>query len=347
MSQTSRYSTVPLIALAVVVLVTPLAWRGVLWAWGPPASSEPPSYLPVLEATRERKPFIEEPIGALAGVDPGIVIVSDSMGGRIEPQRLGELANMSVVPILQNATGSAYWYFAFKNYVVASGIRPKWVLFFFRDTLLTDPTFRLTGPYRQKLDEVAREREDELNTILTARANGPWYSLHRLAATIYGTDRARDWLEPSLSAGTARAVGGKASATLLETINDAFTLDKLRSMPQADLAAEERDADFNANVTTSVLPAMLALAKQHGLRLGFVRVLRRPVNGEPPPESAALQRYVVDLRAYLEAHGATLIDDRDEPELAQLPYADGDHIAREALVPYTDRFWARLSKLPQ
>jgi uncharacterized protein YjbI with pentapeptide repeats len=32
---------------------------------------------------------------------------------------------------------------------------------------------------------------------------------------------------------------------------------------------------------------------------------------------------------------------------AKLPYADGDHIDRDARVPYTDRFWPRLQRLPQ
>jgi hypothetical protein len=31
--------------------------------------------------------------------------------------------------------------------------------------------------------------------------------------------------------------------------------------------------------------------------------------------------------------------------LAQLPYGDGDHISRDARVPYTDRFWPKLRAL--
>ena len=53
------------------------------------------------------------------------------MAGRLDVARLTSLTQQNVAPILQNATGSAYWYLVFKNYVVASGIQPKWVIVFF------------------------------------------------------------------------------------------------------------------------------------------------------------------------------------------------------------------------
>ena len=52
--------------------------------------------------------------------------------------------------LLQFASGPAYWYLAFKNYLVASGVRPRVTFFFFRDTNLTDTGgwlfFRETNP---------------------------------------------------------------------------------------------------------------------------------------------------------------------------------------------------------
>jgi hypothetical protein len=107
-------------------------------------------------------------------------------------------------------------------------------------------------------------------------------------------------------------------------------------------SAGDPQLDFAANVDRSVLPLILSLAHEHDLPVCFVRVLRRPVDGQPPPEPPALQRYVAALRAYLAAHGAGFLDDRDDPSLARLPYADGDHVSRDALVAYTDRFWDRI-----
>jgi hypothetical protein len=332
--------------MGLAVLVTPLVWRGAFAAWGPPDRSVP-SYLPALEPSRERAAFISEPIDELARMDPAWVIIGDSMAGRIDPDRLAALSGGLVAPLLQNATGSAGWYLALKNYVVASGVRPKWIFIFFRDTNLTEPLFRLDGAYRTHVDEVARDREDELNAVVAARLSRSWYRVHDVVDRLYATERVRGWVEPVLADWPARIIGGPGGeAQVLARVNTAFTLERLRVMSQADVAAvDARELDFHANVDSSLLPRMIAAAREHGLRIGFVRVLRRPDGGEPPPEPPALARYVADLAAYLQSQEAVFLDDRADPSLARLPYADGDHIAREARVPYTDRFWARVSRL--
>jgi hypothetical protein len=280
-------------------------------------------------------------------MNPGIVIIGDSMAGRVHFQRLGQLTGDQVAPILQNATGSAYWYLAFKNFVVPSGVRPKWTLVFFRDTNLTDPMFRLAGSYRHMLDEVAGDREEELNAIIAARATGPWYAVHRFTDAVYGAERARVWVEPHLAVWPAtRVVGQRRGPALLTSINDAFSLQHLRPIPQADLeAAADRDADFAGNIRRSVLPGFVALARDHGLRVCFIRVLRRPVDGAPPPESAALRRYVADLRGWLAAEQMFFLDDRDDSRLHAIEYDDGDHIARDETPRYAELLVERLTRL--
>jgi hypothetical protein len=342
-----RFRAAGVVIIGLAVLATPLLWRAALASWGPPRDAEPASYLPALEASRARQPFNPDPIDDLRRMAPGYVIVGDSMAGRVDPSRLVALTNQMVAPILQNATGSAYWYLVFKNYVVESGVRPKRTVIFFRDTNLTEPLFRLEGPYRPTVDQVAHDREDELNAVVAARMTGPWFRVHRLVDRAYDIDRARTWLEPRLTlwaAGVAAGTGRREA--FVDSVNATFALDRLRPMAQADLAAaSDREADFAANVSTSVLPLIVTLAHERDLPLCFVRVLRRPVNGQPPPESPALQRYVADLAAYLGAHGAAFLDDRDDPALSGLAYSDGDHIAGEERPHYTALFAAKLARL--
>ena len=280
-------------------------------------------------------------------MQPGIVIIGDSMAGRIDEDRLTELARVPVAPVLMNATGPAYWYLVFKNYVLESGVRPSWVLVFFRDTNMTDVTFRLDGPYRPTLDAVARDVEPELDAMVARRTSGVWGDVHRIADQLYRVKAARAWVEPALNVWPARIVAAPGrDGVLLDRVNATFTLEKLRSMAQADLeTADTRDADFDRFVDASVLPLLLSAAREANVRLCLVRVMRRPVNGAPPPQSPELQRYVRDLRAYIEAHGGAFVDDYDSPELAQLPYADGDHVSRDARIPYTDHFWSKLQRL--
>jgi hypothetical protein len=206
--------------------------------------------------------------------------------------------------------------------------------------------FRLAGPYRATLDEVALDREDELDAIVAARATGAWHSVHRLVNDAYDVERARQWLEPQLAGWMAKTVAGRRRAPGFVTkMNDAFSLEHLRPIPQADLdAAADRDADFAANVRHSVLPGFLNLARERGLRVCFIRVLRRPVAGSAPPESAALRQYVADLRAYVTERGGFFLDDRDDVRLASIEYEDGDHIKRMETPRYTEWLVERLAQ---
>jgi hypothetical protein len=333
-------------SILLIALAVPLSWRVATWAFGPALADDRPSYLPVLEASRPREPFMAEVPADLRNLNPDYVVIGDSMAGRLNPERLTEISHGIVGPLLQFASGSAYWYLVLKNQVVASGVTPKWVFVFFRDTNLTDVMFRLDGPYRRYLDHVALDVEPELNAVVGRRTRGPWQRVHQWTDKAYHVSRARQWVEPIVTTLPARWIAGPppAPGRLLDRVNQAFALDHLRPMAQADLAASEaRDADFAANIDQSVLPLMMALAKGHDLKLAFVRVMRRPERGRPPAQTPELVRYMRDLRAYLESNHAILFDDNDSNELAALSYEDGDHLSREATVPYTDAFWARVA----
>jgi hypothetical protein len=333
-------------AVALTILAVPLGWRALLAA-SAPRRADTPSYLPAVEAARPRLPFRSLPIEELRDMQPGYVILGDSMAGRLHPGRLVELSNEEVALMNQVATGSGRWYLIFKNYVVFSGVRPKVTIVYFRDTNLTEVTWRLLGDQRQGTDEVALQLEPELNAAVAARLAGPWHRVHRAVDDVYAASRVRQWLQPQLTFWPARVVAGSRGGRDLERdVNALFSLERLRPIPQSDMAAaEDREADFSRWIDASILPAWLALAKQHDLKLVFVRVQRRTTDGRPRPESPALARYIADLRGYLTRHGAALIDERDYPAIWQLPYHDGDHLAPEARREYTEIFFEILRSL--
>lgn len=331
------------LVLAAIAAV-PLLWRPVFEAWAPAAMRATPSYIPALEPARAREPFDPVPIDELRAIQPGIVVIGDSMAGRIHKRRLEELAGTAVAPILRNATGSAHWFLIFKNYVIESGIKPRAVVVFFRESNLTDPMFRLGDPYRVNADFLAHDFEPELNAAVASRSQGTWFRVHTAVDRLYQVEQTRRWLEPELAAFPARAIAGTASPELLSELNTSFALDRLRTAVAADMASVAGDPlDFNRDVHRSVLPAFLSLAREHGITLMFVRVLRRPEDGRAPAESPALQQYIRDLGAYLEANGAVFRDDRYYPGMASLPYDDGDHISRVAMVPYTELFFEQMA----
>jgi hypothetical protein len=331
------------LCLAAIVIV-PFAFRAINSVRG--VSALPPTYLPALEGPRERRPFDDRPIHLLRGIRPGYVIISDSMGGHIDRRTLQRLSRRTVAPLLQPASGSAWWYLALKNWVIASGVRPRCVFILFRDTNLTEPLFRIDGTNRWKLDLVARDREDEVNAVIAARTNGRLYHIRTVIARAYQTEATREWAEGGADDAVARLMIGDDGRreAFLDDLNDRLGRDHLRPIEEADIqATDDRQADFDKYVDASFLPLMLRDAGEAGIRLCFIRVQRRPVDGRPAPQSAALRRYIAQLEAYLQAHGAVFHDDTADPLLlAEELYTDGDHMTDRAEVLYTQNLYNRL-----
>ncbi len=336
-------SAVQLIAILVLTLTVPSSLR-LMHGRSADATSRVP-YLPVFPGHRSQ-PFHAGRIPELQHMNPGAVVIGDSMAGtRIDERVLSQLSGVPVAPLLQAGSGPAFWYLALKNWVVASGIKPRVVFIFFRDTNLTDVMFRLDDQYRWSLDMVAGETEEELNDVVQSALDGPFYAVHQAVERVYHVDAARRAVEPIVSSAPARWVAGPAGqAGLLESANQRFGLDRLRVMEAADMAADG-GTDFAASVKHSVLPLMLREAQRGGFKLCLVRVQRRPLNGQPPAQSPALRKYVRDLREYVQAHGGILHDDTGDPAITLDMYEDGDHIARHARADYTRVFYERLRVL--
>jgi hypothetical protein len=311
----------------------------------------PLGYLPSLEIRRNHRPFNAQAIEDLRVGRPQWVFIGDSMlGTRIDPGHLGRISTDGteyVAFLYHAATGPAWWYLAFKNQLIASGEKPRMSFIFFRDTNLTDTLFRLEGHYGNALDEVASADEPELDRLVAAHRKGTWYRVHRVADRIYQTDIATSWMEPAIRRWWVRRRDPRPGAieAFEWNLDRMFSVDAIRYDVGADLAQSDvADVpDFHRDLPTSVLPLVVGLSKQHGVPVCFVRVQRRPIGNRPPEQSPALQRYVADLRAWVEQQGACFHDDTGDPEMTLDLYEDGDHVADRRR--YTDIFRKRLDPL--
>lgn len=292
----------------------------------------PQSCLPSAFPPGPRGPFVADAADSLRRADPAYVVIGDSMAGtRVDHRYLARLVGGLVAPIYEPASASAYWYLAYKNWVVASGIRPRAVIVYFRDWMLTDPMFRLN---QRHIDRVALDREPELDRIVGMHAQGPFFRVHAWLRDVYQFDRTRAWIEPIVERApvTLAASRPRARRELLGRMNEEiFTLDGLRAMAAADIgAADAERLDFDRDLPRSVLPEMIRLAKENSTRLAFIRAQRRPEGNRPPIQSPELIDYTRKLKEYLEANGAYFHDEWGDPELPLSIYRDGDHIRRDA-----------------
>jgi hypothetical protein len=307
-----------------------------------------PGYLPALEIRRARQPFDPGMIENLRYGSPRWIFIGDSMlGTRVDPQYLGELSTTHdelVQMVMAPATGPGWWFLAFKNWVVASGVKPRAVFIFFRDTNLTDTMFRLESQYGNTLDMVAHDSEPELDRLAAARRRGMWARLYTAANRAYELDLARMWMEPGIRQWFIRYKYPSVNAQLAFDfrMDENFGLDRLRADVASDMSQIDVPA-FDEVIATSILPDLLRLARENKIQVCFVRVQRRPVNNQPPPQSDALKRYVADLKAWIEANGGIFHDDTGDPEQTLDLYEDGDHFGNRRR--YTEILRKRLDPL--
>jgi hypothetical protein len=339
----TRRGATDLVALVVLTILVPLLLR----AANATAVPEPShlSYLPAFEGPREI-PFNAERLIELRRMNPDAVVIGDSMAGtRIDDRLLGRLSGRRVALLLQPGSGSVFWYLALRNWIIDSGIKPRVVFIFFRDTNLTDTMFRLDV---QSLGHVAREREEEVAAIVESSLRTRWEPIHGLVRHAYQPERARRWLEPRVLAWPLGAITSsrRRQAAVRQQMNERFGLDRQRRMDAADVGVDPGE-DFESAVEHSVLPLMFRDAERAGLTLCLVRVQRRPVNGRPPDQPGALRQYVGDLRGYVEAHGGVFRDDTGDPAMTLDLYEDGDHLSAQGKPRYTAIFYDRLRVLFQ
>ena len=337
MTSVKRRQVLSLVAVIAGALVLPLGLRAINAAL--PGAAARSSYLPTLETPRPREPFDEAAAAALREAQPEFLIIGDSMAGiRVDPRHLSRVTGRSVAGLYQQGSPVPFWYLQLKNLVIGNGLaKVRGVVFFFRDDQLTTQV-QVNGPV---LDRVARDYEPELDRVLAAHRLGAFSDVHRTARAVYQFDLTRVWLEPRLTrAPAAVAADPLTPAELVDAVNtEIFALDKLRKFEAADLPqAQEEFLDFDEQVNRSLLPEIMRLAAAANIRLAFVRVQRRPLPDGPPGQSAALARYVEDLRTYVTARGASFHDDRGDPNQPLSVYADGDHLRSDQRIPYTERF---------
>jgi hypothetical protein len=338
MTSVKRRQVLSLCAVIAGALLLPLGLRAINAVL--PGAAAHSTYLPTLETPRSREPFDEAAAAALREAQPEFLIIGDSMAGiRVDPRHLSRLTGRSVAGLFAQGAPVAFWYLQLKNLVIGNSLQKvRGVVFFFRDDQLTTQV-EVNGPV---LDRVARHSEPELDRVLAAHRLGVFSDVHRTARTVYQFDLTRVWLEPRLLRAPTFALDATLGkpADLVDAINNKiFALDKLRQFEAADLPqAQEEFLGFDAQVNRSLLPEIMRLAESANIRLAFVRVQRRPAPNGPPEQSAALARYVEDLRAYVTARGASFHDDRGDPEQPLSVYADGDHLQFDQRIPYTERF---------
>ncbi|CAN5599055.1 hypothetical protein BH20VER3_BH20VER3_22030 [soil metagenome] len=283
-----------------------------------------------------RRDFDPKPIAKLRQKQPEVVMIGDSvLGGSIDPRLFARETGLRDVEVLWNGgAASAAWYLLLKNYVVASGIHPRLVCIFFRERMLTDATFRTTPTYRRFLESLRQRREPVYQSILHGdeEERGP---LGRAVDWLYPLNERRHVQQEKISRLAFRiAAGGVKIGPLRRRVNEIFDPVKLREeiMDESAEISAEKPEEFSADPKANFLPHIVEVAQKANLRLCFVREKRYPLPDGVTPQSEDIQRYMANLRRWVESQGCLFVDLTNNPRPDQSMYTKpgDDHIRKGA-----------------
>lgn len=304
----------------------------------------------------------------LSRLRPDWILIGNSMlNSRIDWRYLSEISGRKARKVSQGGTQSAIWFLFLKKIVVASEARPQWVTVFFRDTDLSWPDFRISGQNEDLIKRLDGARDPAWKQViathdrrrgltgLTQFALGEIFPGKELNASARKNlqDAAFDLTD--WGAGIERGVRRGM-------LNEFFSLEHLRGDFVGEAAASRADAvealpanqlpdpgmydeapmTFDPSPSASFLPHMIALAKEHGFKLHFHRIKRRPAPDGSRGDSRLLQIYMSDLRSYLENEGCVLTDETPDRSIGLDMYGSGDHVSDQAQQRYMDGFWQKM-----
>ena len=271
---------------------------------------------------------------------PGIVLLGDSMLTKgVEKSIFQARTGISTYKLDIPGSSSALWYLVLRTNITQAEPPPSMLVVLFRDTLLTAPAFRTTGPYFGLIDKFASPSD----TLLLERAYlsqltpmqkelERWLPVYTYRGEMRESiDSGLRHMAPALTGCDRGCADNGLTGVLGDVRPDLFA----RSIRQAELALyTPQQLDFAAQVDVSFLPEIIRLARQRGIRLVFVRA---PTNIFPDPasEPPGLAMYMRELRAYLEAESIPLLDLSRVDGIGPDQFVDPHHLTPEGKTVFT------------
>ncbi|MGI8890372.1 MAG: hypothetical protein ACR2G0_06260 [Chthoniobacterales bacterium] len=298
-----------------------------------------------------RRDFDPKPIAKLRKEQPEVVMIGDSvLGGSIDPKIFAKEAGLGDVEVLWNGgAASAAWYLLLKNYVVASGIRPRLVCIFFRERMLTDGTFRTTPTYRHFLESLRHTHEPVYQAVLHGDEEemGPF---GRAIDWLYPLNERRDVQQEKISRLAFRvAAGGVEIGPLRRRVNEIFDPVKLREeiMDESAEISAEKPEEFNPDPKKNFLPHLVQVARDARVPLCFVREKRYPLPDGVTPEREDIRHYTASLRRWVEKQGCFFVDLTGSlrPDQSMYIKPGDDHIRKGAKAEATKIYVEKLKPL--
>jgi DltD protein len=281
-------------------------------------------------------------IALLDEEQPDVLFLGDSMPGTgVDEKFVAEQLGKKVLMVSLPGTASTIWYLIIKNNIVHASHKPKYLVIFFRESMMTVPGYRVTGRYFALVDEFASPKD----TLLIERAYfnqmTPLERFMEAYVPLYGS---RWTIRESLDYYIRYSLGGVLLNCKpvcmdqgMEVVFKQNNLD-LTFLSDAINAADDylytRDAlNFQEQIGKSFLPEIMRLCKENNIQLILVRmpILRFYDVGTQPSE---LDRYIQDMSIYLEENDVPFLD-LDRKDMQVELFSDTLHLNDQGKVVFT------------
>lgn len=285
---------------------------------------------------------------------PEIVLMGDStLRESVDFEQLSTRMGIQTYGIAIPGSSSALWYLILKNEVSHTTHKPRYLVIFFRDTVLTTPDFRVDGRYFIMIDEFAAPQEDLLVKYSYLSQMNLIERIAEAYLPLYG-DRANvrdrinyrlDYSLPIRLMACGEVCVNEANESLFESEVDLDALEREIDMADSYLL-ENQNLLFKRQVKNSYLPEIIRMAKENEMQLVIMEVKTLP---RPRSSTATLLRkeYIDSLQAYLAEQGVIYYSFADEPRLTNEHYFDPIHLNLEGKVRFTQILAETLQKLIQ
>jgi len=283
---------------------------------------------------------------------PEILLFGDSMLAPavdevLVEEQLGRKTRLVSLP----GTASTIWYLIIKNNIVLAEHKPKHLVVFFRESMMTVPGYRTTGRYFELIDEFAAPTDE----LLTQRAYiNQMTSLEKFMEgyiPLYGSRwRIRQSLDYYLRYPLGRVLldcnpgcMDYAGEVVFEESNLDITFLSEAIGAADDYLYSEGALDFDGQVGASFLPEVIRLCRENGIQLVLVRM---PIQRyyEPASEPPGLHAYIQDLDRYLEKENVAFLD-FDQKEIPLEFFSDTLHLNEDGKAIFTRELVEALKKI--
>lgn len=327
------------------VVIPPALWRE---SPPPPDKGAPGARVEEHWFTGGKPLFSRSPLKKLTQEKPEIVFLGDSMvKAWIDPEKLTALSGHRVSTLWQPNSTSSRWYLMFKNYVIRSQVRPRRVVFLFRNAFWHLPAYKVDGPFWHDIERCMPEMSDPIVTrILGDQRRRDMGRLERLVKEdAYPLQQRQDQAANLVEAAAARLIGQDID-DLRPQVNDRLGFTRFRQdlSIEAGLHGGLQDAPFTRDPARTFLPHVIELARREGIEIFMMRVKRRPVTGSDSSDSPEMARYISELRAYFAKESVPYYDFTPDPEISEAMYAEGDHLDLTHTAWFSEHLYRTLGK---